>query len=57
MSTAHQPVSEITAQEARLLDKLREKGGHAGNVTLQKELAGPTISIGRSETGWSIGGN
>jgi len=29
---------DIAAREAQLLAKIREKGGHAGNVTLQKEL-------------------
>jgi hypothetical protein len=31
-------LSDVVARERQLLAKLREKGGHAGNVTLQKEL-------------------
>ena len=29
---------DVAAREAQLLEKIREKGGHAGNVTIQKEL-------------------
>jgi hypothetical protein len=28
----------VEAREAQLLTKIREKGGHAGNATLQKEM-------------------
>lgn len=32
------PDTDIGAREAQLLTKLREMGGHAGNLTLQREL-------------------
>jgi len=32
------PTSDISEKQAQLIEKITEKGGHAGNVTLQREL-------------------
>ena len=40
--------TDVAASEDALLSKLREKGGHAGNVTLQRELGWD------SDTYWSV---
>ncbi len=38
MANELDPASDLSDKEAELLGKIREKGGHAGNVTLQREL-------------------
>ena len=30
--------NDVSEKQERLIAKIREKGGHAGNVTLQREL-------------------
>ncbi len=38
MTNEVDPAIDLSAKEDELLAKIRERGGHAGNVTLQKEL-------------------